>query len=223
MKIDRCAWVFVVDTDKYSGNFEREMGSYLTGKVRKYFPSVCKVLAELYKQETGDIKATRFSEILGKHEPDSEHGSTFTKMWDTPGWFSDGVGGLFPEGNEEKALAHHRNYYLREAKDVCGLHPSNRESHKQECLRRAEDQLFKWPAGMSVAIAFTERPAGEQLDLLRKQAMSFPRAIKKIKGSIKANPEPAFLSNIYFTGRIPKITGMRLLRRDGEKYIEEPM
>lgn len=219
---DRRAWMFVVDTDAYAGNFEREMGAYLTGKVGKYFPGISKVLSKLYREETGDTYATLFVSVLGKHERDPEHGSTYVGTWDTPGWFNNGVGGHFRDGQEAEALEHHRKYYLKEAKNVSHLHPNDQERTMKERLKCAEEPLFKWPAGMSVAIAFTERPSVEQLSILEKRAKGFPEAVKKAMKEAETLPwHVKSERNIYFTGPIPRITGTRLLRRDGDRDIEQ--
>lgn len=216
----RYVWLFVVDTNQYAGNFEREMGAYLTGRVWKYFSGAAKTLAELYKQETGDLHARQFVTILGRHKSDGEHWPNYTDSWETPGWFNNGVGGHFRDGQEAEALEHHRKYYLKEARSVDHLHPNDQERTRQDWLARSKEPLFKWPAGMSVAIAFTERPTDEQIKILEERVMNFPKAIRRIKGSIKRHPEPAREVNVYFTGPIPRITGTRLLRRDGDRYIE---
>lgn len=205
-KKDRCAWVFVVDTDQYAGNFGREMGAYLTGRVWKYFSDVAMTLANLYKQETGDLRARQFVAILGRHESDGEHWPNYTDSWETPGWFNNGVGGHFRDGQEAEACEHHRRYYLKEANSVNHMHPKDRKRHKQDMLTRSEEPLVKCPSGMSVAIAFTERPTVEQTAILEERAKSFPAAAKRI--------------GAYLSGPVPKITGVRLLRRDGNRYIE---
>lgn len=204
---DRCAWMFVVDTNQYAGNFEREMGAYLTGRVWKYFSDDAVTLANLYKQETGDLHARQFVAILGRHESDGEHWPNYTDSWETPGWFNNGVGGHFRDGQETEALEHHRNYWLKEAKNVNHLHPDDRERTRQDRLARAKEPLIKCPSGMSVAIAFTERPTAEQIAILEERTKSFPAAAKRIRA--------------YLSGPVPKITGTRLLRRDGDRYIEE--
>jgi len=200
----RHAWLFVVDTNQYAGNFEREMGAYLTGRVWKYFSDDAVALANLYKKETGDLYARRFVAILGRHKSDGEHWPNYTKLWETPGWFNNGVGGHFRDGQEAEALKHHRNDWLNESR---ARHLSAED--RKEYRRRAEEPLFKWPSGMSVAIAFTERPTVEQIAILEKRAKSFPDAAKRI--------------GAYLAGPVPKITGTRLLRRDGEQYEAVPI
>lgn len=220
-------WVFVADTNQYSGNFEREMGTYLTGKIRKYFPDICKVLAQMYMEEAGDRGAFRFAKILGEHM-DDDHFISFVGGWDTPGWFNDGVGGLFRDGQEEEAFEHHRQNYLKEAKHVNHMHPNDRKRHRQDMLARAEEPLFKWPAGMSVAIAFTIRPSNiDQIPTLEKQAKNFPRAFKQAEEIMRTREiDNRHIPNgckrtRWITGPIPKITGTRLLRWNGSRYIED--
>ncbi|MDO8495684.1 MAG: hypothetical protein Q7S32_04215 [bacterium] len=180
-----------MDTNQYARNFERQMGAYLTGRVWKYFPGISKVLAALYKQETGDLCATLFISILGRHESDGKRWPNYTDSWDTPGWLKE-------------SRANHLS-----AED------------RIEYRKRADERLYKCPAGMSVAIAFTERPTSEQIKLLEKRAKGFPKAVRKAMKEAKTLPWHIRSGrNIYFTGPIPRITGTRLLRRDGDRYVE---
>lgn len=193
-------WLFVIDTNQYAGNFEREMGSYMTGRVWKYFSDDAIILANLYKEETKDLHAKQFTSILGRHQSDGEHWPNYTMKLETPGWFSNGVGGEFRDGEEAAALEHHRNYNLKLSQ---AKHLSDEE--KEKYLKRAEEPLFKWPSGMSVAIGFTERPNAEQLRILEERAKSFPAAAKKI--------------DAYLSGPIPEITGVRLIRKDSARIL----
>lgn len=63
-------WVFVVDTNCYAGNFERDMTAYLTGIIGEC--EVGKEFAAIYAEETGDVEGSLFEESID-HRPD-EHG-----------------------------------------------------------------------------------------------------------------------------------------------------
>ena len=82
-------YIFVVDTDQYSGNFEREMCAAVTGKVGE-----CEVGNELaikYCKENniGDDDEYNEHVIL---MPD-DHGSMRPcSIWTTPGWVNNGNG-----------------------------------------------------------------------------------------------------------------------------------
>jgi hypothetical protein len=86
-------WFFIVDTEQYSGNFEREMGSYLIGMVGPYFSETAEKLAQAYRDETGDDgDESQFADILSIHDGDGEHEPSWVAIWPTPGWYNDGQG-----------------------------------------------------------------------------------------------------------------------------------
>jgi len=63
-------WIFIIDTDSYAGNFERDMCAYVTGVIGD-----CEVgddFAELYRKETGDGDKyeTQFSDYLEQRADD---------------------------------------------------------------------------------------------------------------------------------------------------------
>ncbi len=47
-------WSFVIDTNAYAGNFEREMGGYIVGQVDEYGGHRAGSYIELYQQECPD-------------------------------------------------------------------------------------------------------------------------------------------------------------------------
>ena len=94
-------YVFVIDTESYAGNFEREMCAYVTGVLGEC--GVGEEMVELYTEETGEDES-RFYELL-EQRPD-EHGCHRPcYIWPTPGWFNHGHGGHFREGQEDEALS----------------------------------------------------------------------------------------------------------------------
>lgn len=90
------SWIFVVDTNRYSGNFEREMCAYMTGQVGE-----CGV---------GEEAAEKFREDMGGLPPDDEtyawleqraddHGTLRpASIWTTPGWYGS-RDGTYAEGD----------------------------------------------------------------------------------------------------------------------------
>ena len=54
-------WIFVIDTDSYAGNFERDLCAYITGVIGDC--GVGKEMAELYCKDTGE-EESRFLELL---------------------------------------------------------------------------------------------------------------------------------------------------------------
>ena len=55
-------YIFLIDTDLYAGNFEREITAHLTGIVGDCNGGA--EYAELYRQETGDTASEKFEELL---------------------------------------------------------------------------------------------------------------------------------------------------------------
>ena len=86
-------YAFIIDTDSYSGNFEREMAAFLTG--------VETVRGEKWIEE--------FEKEYGKNDEDSivnnllylysEHGDEFQSIWESPNWRNDGNGKHYPKNS----------------------------------------------------------------------------------------------------------------------------
>lgn len=174
-------YYFVIDTDKYAGNFEREMTAFITGCVGD-----CGVGANLTKKITEDGIAPDFFDTLIGSEPD-EHGcSRPCRIWDTPGWFNEGLGGIFQDGQEEDAKAFHRKACLERANDLRSIHPKDVEVYKQRWLGSA-DELVKHPAYNSVAICMYRYPTDEELKVLKTRALKWKSFVEeeKVKGEYR--------------------------------------
>lgn len=93
--IDRSCYLVVVDTDQYAGNFEREMGAYLTGRIGD--SDTGSLQARIARKEWKELQALedRKGPFFGLPTPivvdDSEDGGLF-KIWPTEGWVNDGMG-----------------------------------------------------------------------------------------------------------------------------------
>lgn len=82
-------YVFVVDTDHYAGNFERQMVAYVTGSLGE-----CGVGREeqaLFEEESG------FPDLMDKmsHQPDDHGCFRPATIWTTPGRYNNGNGKHF--------------------------------------------------------------------------------------------------------------------------------
>jgi hypothetical protein len=86
--------IFVVHTDSYSGNFEREMCAFLTGQIGDC--GVGDDMANLFEEELGEDLKEAFAEII-KQVADEDHGDCFRPcvIWPTPGRGNDGMGQHF--------------------------------------------------------------------------------------------------------------------------------
>lgn len=83
-------FAFIIDTDSYAGNFERELCAYITGHIGD-----CGV---------GEVNAARFKDEVGEPfenvtvEADDHGCCRPVTICPTPGWFNDGMGSHYEEG-----------------------------------------------------------------------------------------------------------------------------
>lgn len=83
--------IFVVHTDSYSGNFERELCAYITGQVGDC--GVGEDLASDFLDDEGDEAADLFDEIVAQVRDD--HGVMRPcAIYPTPGRLNDGYGNM---------------------------------------------------------------------------------------------------------------------------------
>lgn len=82
------SWLFVIDTENYAGNFERELASYCTGWKNEYVGFV----ADMEDFEDGSIHPDIVAEIEEKlcTWNDDEN---ICELYPTSGWSNNGVGG----------------------------------------------------------------------------------------------------------------------------------
>jgi hypothetical protein len=178
-------WIFVVDTDKYAGNFERDMCAFVTGMVGE-----CMVGAEearLYYEQTGLVEKdfdwsgtsveycaedlnNPFAVCVANRN--DEHGcGRPTSLWPTPGWFNHGMGGHFKDGQEEEALADYKEKCLEYAKKK--VHENDQVAHEARWKENAEKPLNKCYANQSVAIFFDKKPSDELCNLMINRAKAY--------------------------------------------------
>ena len=173
-------YLFVIDTDRYAGNFEREMCAYVTGQIGEC--EVGKENAELAKQEIPDVVA-KLEELIDSI-PD-EHGyHRPVSIFPTPGWFNHGRGGHFRDGQEEEALIDYKQETEKHYKKA----PENYVEHLREKIREESQQkideanaltvVSKFPAYMSVAIYFHTIPDKDLIEVMKERARNI--AIKGV-------------------------------------------
>lgn len=162
-------YIFVIDTDSYAGNFEREITAYMTGCVGD-----CEVgsdQAQIFKEE---IREGFFDDLI-VWKPDEDGCHRPCIIWDTPGWFNDGMGGHWRDGQETEAKASHRQKCLDRANDLRSIHPKDADNHKKRWIDAADEPLVKHPAYNSVAIYMSRRPTEEEVRLLRERASKWTK------------------------------------------------
>ena len=138
---------FIVDTEEYAGNFEVEMGAYMTGQTSEYSLRGVKEAKQFQASALGDPFRNRMEE--------AEEGTGFTEAYPTPGWFNNGFGAIFRDGQEEEAKA---------------------VFEKQKGSVTHEAIFSKQPAFLSVAITFKSLPSDIEIELLKQRASQFAEA-----------------------------------------------
>ncbi len=88
-------FVFVIDTEQYSGNFEREMCGYLTGQIDRDYPdSHGSKEAKIAQGELSEEVLEYFDQYIPHclEEPDDLPIHTPQLIYPTPGWYNTGGG-----------------------------------------------------------------------------------------------------------------------------------
>lgn len=195
-------WILVIDTNKYAGNFERELCAYTTGHIGDC--GVGDDMAKIFDEEEAKTKKVFY--------PESEHWSCIMSLpdengcarpcsiWDNPSWFNHGMGGHFRKdepGVEEKALKHYiesvKEYYephLKQALDRKGLpleergHPSWTDEALDREIERNKKKISdaesmtkvrKYSASTSVAIFFDTQPTEDMIELIKRRTYKYAK------------------------------------------------
>ena len=182
----RNGYVFVVDTDSYSGNFEREMTAHLTGHVGE-----CEVGADLVDENIERIfsNITQVSDDNGCWRP--------CEIYPTPGIYNNGMGFNYVIGEEEQAIAKYiestESYYkplIKQREDykirltngevistwtieACDREIKSYNDKIDNAKNTTKETLGKHPAYQSVAIYFDSKPTDEQISLMKERATTF--------------------------------------------------
>ncbi len=154
-------YIFVVDCDRYSGNYERDMTAFMTGRYGE-----CEVgdrSAVLFIEQTGIDPETfdiiNVADDSGCHRPCS--------IFPTPGYFNNGLGGHFLDGQEKQAKEHHRAICLGNVEN------SRSDNDREWYQQKADKPLVKHPAYQSVAIFISREPTKEEVELFKKRAHAY--------------------------------------------------
>jgi hypothetical protein len=85
-------WLFVVDTDSFSGNFEREMCAYLTGMWDNDTHGGKQ--SAIAKKELPSAMIAYFENHVSYHHEEVDDGShdVCQIIYPTPGWWNNGMG-----------------------------------------------------------------------------------------------------------------------------------
>jgi hypothetical protein len=183
-------WLFVVDTNHYAGNFEREMCSYMTGIVGDC--GVGREYANRLKTETALDPDVFFHNVV--QVPD-EHGCYRpVVIWPTPGYFNDGMDNEYQIKAYVKSVTDYFLPYKKEAEKtlrkleagepVGGWTISSAKqsiASNQAHIDRAKKmkKIHRYPAYMSVGIWFDSELTKEQITVLKERAAMFCKTYEK--------------------------------------------
>ena len=176
---DLPSFIFVIDTDRYAGNFEREMFSFITGE--KADDSRVGD-AELVLFQTDYPDDDRFALFLTS-VPDRHGTSRPVSIWPSPVgvWFNNGMegGDFIDDGtHEEEAQSHYVERCFDEARRepyVATLLDANQE-HRDKWLALAAQRFQKHPSYFSVAIFLDSRPDNTLLTFMMDRARLYGSA-----------------------------------------------
>lgn len=177
-------YLFVIDTDTYAGNFEREMCAYVTGQIGEC--EVGKENAELVRQEIPAAVA-KLGELINS-VPDECGCHRPVSIFPTPGWFNHGMGGHFRDGQEEEALTHYKQEtkkYYEKAPESYAEHLRDKvcaESQQKIDEANALTTVQKYPAYLSVAIYFHTIPDKDLIDIMKQRARDIATRGVGLKG-----------------------------------------
>lgn len=171
-------YILIVDTDSYSGNFEREMIAYATGLYCIRGERETQDFHDTFGEEKSWEIAEYAMEV--RDENDDDRRPEYAHIWPTPGVYNNGLGFHFYDGEEEEAVEEYKKSCLVDAekmKKVYAHMPDYIEEAAKTYLDRAAamnlDTLRKFPAYQSVALTFRKLPPKELLNLIMNRVMDY--------------------------------------------------
>ncbi len=177
-------YTFIVDTNEYSGNFERHLCGFMTGDGGEYG---YKEVDDVFHQEVReDHPLLDFLEYRVVDTDDIPIHSPVT-IWQSPLWFIDGAGGYYRSGDTEAAaaaLVRWRKKTIRHTEAVLerlrAAKSAQTEIDRTEAYLRTriKDAKAATKPGygspyMSVGIFLRGRPTDEQVAFLKERACRF--------------------------------------------------
>jgi len=167
------AYILVIDTDRYAGNFERQLVAFMTGEVGE-----CGVGDEAAQRFAEDVPAPPFGPDLIAHEPD-EHGCCRpASIWVSP-YYWNNAGHHYPNAtaiDDPRVLEDHENRRLEDIEHTKRVYEHLGAEQVAEILERGtpyDDGPKQYPAYCSVACFLNEHPAHDVLSFLVERAKLF--------------------------------------------------
>ena len=190
-------WTFIIDTEQYAGNFERQMAAWITGVI-----GGCGVGEEAARQARKVLPGT-VQTWVGKHlwqagDSDDSY-KRFVSTMPTPGWFNDGYGNHWKDNADPKEVnaAYWKAAQFHFRCEVAALKGKMKDRARAQMAAAKKRGPIKHSAYLSVGILFNTKPCQAILDVMRDQALSFNQVANRDK---------------WLTGLVA-ITGIRLVER----------
>ncbi len=178
-------YLFIIDTDAYAGNFEREMTAYCTGQYGD-----CEVGLEIGSSFEKEFpkEFEEFESIIGSKEDESCYRPC--EIYPTPGRYNNGSGSHFDNDDstlveaKAKSIEYAEKYYLpliEKAKDKISkgiqVEDWTREivRYKSNIENARTSAVVKYPAYESVAIFFETKPSTELIEFMKKRAIEYSK------------------------------------------------
>lgn len=161
-------YIFVVDTDAYAGNFEREMTAFVTGVIGDCGRG--QEEADLFAKAVSEEVQDSFQNLMAQ-VPDDHGCCRPTSIYETPGFLNDGLGGHYREGEADspEVIARYR-----------------KEMKKQLPDRKAEKaKPGNYPAYQSVAMFMNDRPDEKQVAFLISRVEAFCSQVNSKKTGVR--------------------------------------
>jgi len=191
-------YLFVIDTEEYAGNFEREMYAYVTGQVGEC--EVGEEVARMARKKDASF-FTRLEDLV-KSIPDELGDYSPVSIFPTPGWFNNGVDGHYRLGQEVEALAHYKQQVEKRAREApLAYAERHRDKVRTEEQKKVDEanaltEVPKHHAYQSVAIYLHKIPGKDLIETMKKRALEIANEGMGFQKSSK-----------------PTITGFRLLEQ----------
>jgi hypothetical protein len=174
---EKVSFIFIIDTEQYAGSFEREMCAYATGRIGECNKGTKE--AAQFQKDLGLVESYQedyphlFSFIISK--PDESGCHRPCAVWETKGWFNNGLGGHYRNGDNEEAQKDYMDRCLKESSIRKYQDDVAQDTYEEGWKERAKIGCGIYPAYMSVAIFMEREPNGNELGILTRRTKEYAK------------------------------------------------